>query len=195
MKNESTIIQLSSEDRASCEEFATARQHDMILYKKRGGFKRDDIVIGGLAEIAVHSLLESKGFFVTEPDFGIYLGHKKSFKADLTDGTHHFHVKGQSQSSRERYGCSWLMQREDPVFNKPDKNYVVPCNVNLDDNSVEVHGILALQGLMNNKCIEECALHWFRKYKVALYMNTIEKKLTPYSRWGFLKRAKVRREA
>jgi hypothetical protein len=191
MENESTTIFLNKRHRKIAENFADLRCKDSSLYEKRGGFKREDIVIGAMAELAVYDLLRKKGLSPTKPDFSIHT--KKSYDADLTDYVHNFHVKGQSVSSRKKYGCSWLMQRTDPIINKVKKlHYLVPCNVDLETNHVEVHGILSIGQLIQKGCIEECKVPWFQKYKVALYMKTINKELTKYSRWGFFKKAKLR---
>ena len=187
LKNTSIIIHLNKLYREKAEAFATARCPDVGLYEKRGGFKREDIVVGALGEMAVYKFLTTQRFKVNRPDFTIH--SKKSYDADLSDLKRNFHVKAQSMSSRKKYGASWLMQRSDPIIVKPvTNNYLVPCNVDLNTNWVEVHGLLSIPQLVAKDCIEECSVPWFRKYKVALYMETINLKLTKYSRWGLIKR-------
>lgn len=167
--------------------FAKERTKDNALYQKRGGFKVEDIVSGALAEIAVHKLLKEKGIKVSPPDFEIYEKGRKSYDADLTDGHHHFHVKGQTLESKKRYGASWIMQRKDPIINKPENcHYLVPCTVCIETGRVDIYGLMSIKTLVDNACIQECKLEWFRKTKVALYMEYIEGILTTKARWGAL---------
>jgi hypothetical protein len=163
------------------------------LYQKRGGFKKEDIISGAMAEIAVYNLLKSHGVRVEKPDFTIHEVRKKSFDPDLSDGLHHFHVKGQTLESKQKYGASWIMQRTDPIINKPQRlHYIVPCTVDIHTGRVEVYGIMSILSLVQLGCIGECKLEWFRKTKVALYMDHIEPFFSEKARWGFFDKWKDR---
>jgi hypothetical protein len=194
IKSQVRTIYLNKTDQKKAKKFADERvQQNMALYEKRGGFKKEDIVSGAMAELAVYRVLKAHGAPVSKPDFTIYETRQKSYDADLTDGKHHFHVKGQTLESKRRYGASWIMQRKDPIINKPELlHYLVPCTVCVDTGRVEIYGIMSIRSLVNQGCIGECKVEWFRKTKVALYLDHIEGILTPKARWGFLQKMKER---
>lgn len=182
-------IKLSKKDREKAEKFAEARTRSSSssCYKERGGFKPSDIVVGAMAEIGVYELLHEAGIKVNEPDFKIYSKSKKSFNADLTDGKRFFHVKGQQLSSAKTYSCSWLMQRKDPIINRPQaKHYLVTTNVDLDRNIVMIYSCVPLITLVKNDLIGECVVPRFRENKVAIYLDDIVKKLPASRRWSVL---------
>ena len=124
---------VTKEERKQAEKFADERSAtDTSLYKRRGAFKRDDILIGALGEIAAYNLLKEKGYRVDKPDFSIHDHIKKSYNADLKDDKRFFHVKAQSTVSAKRYGNSWLFQKSDHLTQKGINNhYLVPCEVDL----------------------------------------------------------------
>lgn len=189
-------IFLTKADQKRARLFAEARVNDNIeLYQKRGGFKKEDIISGAMAEIAVYRLLKNNGIKASKPDFTIHTVRKKSYDADLTDGLHHYHVKGQTLESKSLYGASWIMQRTDPIINHPKRmHYLVPCTVDIKTGRVEIYGILSIMSLVQLACISECKNPWFRKTKVAIYLDHIEGIFTKIARWGFLKASKGRLE-
>jgi len=190
LKSDVETIFLSKMAIDKAKKFAEARVNDNVdLYKKRGGFKKIDLVAGALAELAVYKLLKLNGIPVGKPDFTIHNVGKKSFNADLTDGYYNFHVKGQTLESKALYGASWIMQRTDPIINSPELlHYMVPCTVCTETGRVEIYGIMSMTTLVQNGCIGECKNEWFKKTKVALYLDHIEGVLTRNARWGFLAR-------
>lgn len=194
MKSDIETIYITKGDIKKCRAFAKARVADNTeLYNKRGGFKEIDIISGAMAECGVYRLLKKYEFDVGKPDFSIHEVKKKSFDPDLTDGIHHFHVKGQTLESKEKYGASWIMQRTDPIINHPRTlHYLVPCTVDTDTGRVEIYGIMSIKSLVANGCIGECKVDWFRKTKVALYLDHIEGILSKKARWGFMVKAKER---
>ena len=189
-KSEVEIVFLNKTDTNRARNFAKARVADNVeMYHKRGGFKEIDLVAGAMAEIAVYKLLRSNDLPVAKPDFTIHTVKNKSFNADLTDGYYSFHVKGQTLESKSIYGASWIMQRTDPIINKPELlHYMVPCTVCTETGRVEIYGVMSITTLVQNGCIGECKNEWFRKTKVALYLDHIEGVLTKNARWGFLAR-------
>jgi hypothetical protein len=187
-------IFLTKADMKRARKFAKARVDDNTeLYSKRGGFKEEDIVSGAMAEIGVYKLLKDHEIEVGKPDFTIHEVRKKSFDPDLTDGIHHFHVKGQTLESKQKYGASWIMQRTDPIITRPKlMHYLVPCTVHIETGRVEVYGIMSIKSLVQNGCIGECKVEWFRKTKVALYLDHIEGILSDKARWGIFRKIKER---
>jgi len=185
-------IYLSKVDQKKAKQFAALRvAENQALYEKRGGFKKEDIISGAMAELAVYKVLKAHGSNVGKPDLTIHTTRQKSYDADLTDGKFHFHVKGQTLESKSKYGASWIMQRKDPIINDTKLcHYLVPCTVCVDTGRVEIYGIMSIRSLVAQGCIGECKLEWFRKTKVALYLDHIEGILSKHARWGFLKKLK-----
>ena len=190
MTSPTKTIFLSKKDQKDARRFATKRvEQNMALYEKRGGFKKEDLISGAMAELAVYKLLQEKGIDVGKPDFTIHTTRRKSYDADLSDSVHSFHVKGQTLESRQRYGASWIMQRTDPIINHPLLlHYLVPCTVDIDTGRVEIYGIMSIKSLVLQGCIGECKLEWFRKTKVALYLDHIDGILSDKARWSALKK-------
>jgi hypothetical protein len=122
----SNTILLPKACRQIAEFFADEREGNTSLYKRRGGFKREDIVAGAMGEIAAYLWLQQKGYEVGNPDFTIH--KKKSYGADLSDGEYFFHVKTQTTQSVEKYGESWILQKTDKLVSVPTaKHYLLLC--------------------------------------------------------------------
>lgn len=171
-----------------CEKFVKQRCGDSELYQKRGGFKPEDIMCGALAEYAVYLVLKDLGYEdITEPDFTILERTKKSYNADLRADKYHFHVKGQTLESVEKYGTSWILQRTDKLITDPPKHhYLVPCKVDIANSIVEILGCVPMHTIVDRGLIGECKLAWFRKTKVAIYWGDIEKALKINQKWSIL---------
>ena len=168
-------VKITKKERNEVERFADARcAENQDLYKRRGGFKRDDIVIGAMAEIAVYKTLRDAGIKVKRPDFKIYGKGEKSFESDLSDGKRHYHVKGQSVASAMRYGHSWLMQRSDPLVKAPKLNhYLVPTAVSLQDNMVMILGFPSFTALHYAHAFSDCSVPMFNRTKTAIYLESL----------------------
>lgn len=197
MKTHVKTIFLNKTDQKRARKFAKDRyDQNNDLYDRRGGFKIEDVISGAMAELGVYRMLKEKGVPVGYPDFKIYEANRKSYDADLTDGLHHFHVKGQTLASKERYGASWIMQRKDPIINNPEKlHYIVPCTVDINTGRVEIYGIFSIKSLINQACFSECKVEWFRRTKIALYLDHIQPIFTKRATWGFFEKFKDRLEA
>jgi len=179
MKSET--IKLTKRDIEKATEFTTLRTKDSALYQKRGGFKSADVLTGALGELAVYKLLKSRSIKTNKPDLTIHTS--KSYDSDLTDGTNSYHIKSQSTESVRRYGESWLMQRSDPLFKDvPFKQYMIPTVVDLEGGTVEIYGVMNFKTIIEKELVGECALEWFRKSKVAIYLKDLET-LTWNQRW------------
>jgi hypothetical protein len=186
-------LQLTEHDRKQAELFADARSStDTSLYEKRGSFKRDDILIGALAEIAVYKLLVAAEKNCTLPDFTIHKVARKSFSADLRAGSQYFHVKGQSMDSVKKYGSSWLMQKSDNLLHKDIgyKHYLAPCTVDLDTNKVIIYCLMNFNTIRKKGLIGQCKVPSFNRTKVAIYWDDL-KGQSHMARWGVLKRGGV----
>lgn len=194
-KNRVEKVALYKRDRTKVEQFADARcGENQDVYRSRGGFKREDIVVGALAEIAVARYLRKNGFKVNLPDFKIYKRGKKSFNADLTDGERHFHVKGQSLSSAYRYGNSWLMQRYDPLVKEPTRmHYIVPCEVDTRNNTVTIFGVISFTALHYHHCFMDCKVPQFNKTKTAIYLDALNN-ISNTARWGLINKGTLTRD-
>lgn len=168
-------IRITRRERAEIEKFADARcAEDQSLYKARGNFKRSDIVVGAMAEMAAYKVLKRQGVKVNRPDFKIYDKKDKSFESDLTDGTKHFHVKGQSMESAKRYGHSWLMQRSDKLTKVPKYNhYLVPTMVSEKDNIVFIFGFPSFTALHHVHAFSDCKLEHINRTKTAIYLESL----------------------
>jgi hypothetical protein len=97
-------------------------------YKDSNQFSKTKIMydhfISKLGEEAVKYICELAGFEVSEPDYTIYKGNKKSWKPDLYIQNMGISVKTQSETSAESFGLSWMfqdsLQRSDPILHQPD---------------------------------------------------------------------------
>jgi len=162
-----TYIQLTKEQRQQAEDFADLREkNDSSFYKtKRGAFKREDIVVGALGEIATYRFYSEGGVTISEPDFTIH--KKKSYDADLRTKESFIHVKSQSKESEDKYGCSYLFQKTDKLVTEPLKCHDISCCVvDLEKNLVEIKGIYRATIIKWG----EPKLEFLKKTKVALYI-------------------------
>ena len=173
-------IQLSKEDLERVNAFASLRMTDSKKYKKRGGFKRQDLIVGALGELAAYEYLKSEGIDVTPPDFEIYEAADKSFDADLKGNCNgkHYHIKAQSLVSAKRHGVSCLFQRYDPIVSEPcSHDYVIMTVVDVDKLTVDVYAPMSLFDINKNELWGQCNVPHLRSNKVALYLEDLLEKL------------------
>ena len=57
--------------------------------------------------------------------------------------------------------------------------------VNLEEGTVEIYGVMNFKTIIEKELVGECALEWFRKSKVAIYLKDLET-LSWSQRWGKL---------
>lgn len=96
-------------------------------YKRRRQFNKTkiigDIKTGKIAECAAFSFFQNNGFNVVEPDFKIYTARKKNFNSDIIASKSNkewlIHVKSQRIEQSEKYGISWMFQKQDKLITKP----------------------------------------------------------------------------
>jgi hypothetical protein len=133
------LITLDDDIQRICSEFANkvvSTNIDKYAERNQTDIQKiiNDIYVGKVAEYAVYKLLVSRGKSVKEPDVEVYSAKKKSFSADLTDGTLQFHVKCMKKEAAERYGLSWSFQMEDPLIRRPNESDVlVLCEYDNDN--------------------------------------------------------------
>ena len=186
-------IKLTKNQIKQVNKFVKARcGEDTSEYKRRGGFKEIDIKSGAMAELAVFTFLKRMGFKVGKPDFTIHTTQNKSYDADLTDGWYKWHVKGQTTLSSKRYGHSWLMQRYDPLIKNPvERNYLVPCSVDIDTGEVWILAMPTFIGLHKLDCFGECKVPAFQRTKVAIYYDELKNKMSNQVLWSCLTRKRA----
>ena len=102
----------------SSKEFYAGRNqsHDYIFRQ---------ILDGKISEFSAYYYLKAKGYSLRPPDLKHYEQHEKSHSADLiANNKTHLHVKSISLTSLERYGISFLVEKNDPqVKNPQDDNF------------------------------------------------------------------------
>lgn len=180
-------INITDKERKEIEEFADKRLGSSNHYKKRGGFKREDLVAGAMGELAVYKALKRKGHELAKPDFEVYEVRNKSFDADLRLGKKRIHVKSQTKKSSSRYGRSWLMQRHDPLFKGTGYNHYMACaEVDADKNEVELLGFFSVHSIIKKGLIGECKVPSFRMSKVAIYFDSLDQGISKHNRWRLL---------
>lgn len=97
-----------------------------------------DIQQGKLAELLMFNYIndtykkEVKTSLYIAPDFNVYPKYLKSFDADITLGDKHYHVKSILRSNAEKFGTSFMFEKNDPIVNKPKDNHYL-CLVRLED--------------------------------------------------------------
>jgi hypothetical protein len=171
-----TVITLNKRDIEKCRKFA----HDRAtcptagIYKARGGFKYVDVLAGAMGDIAVFLMLKKRYKTVVPPDFTLYGVGEKSYDADIITRNKNFHVKCQTTRSQQRYGSSWLMQKNDPILAKPtDKDYLVFTNVDIEKGEVTIHGEWLIKDLIEQGKVGECKVASYAKTKVAFYLDDL----------------------
>jgi hypothetical protein len=140
------LIRLLDDEINKCKKFADDVVHTNVdKYRERNQFNVDkiidDIFVGKLAEYASYKFLLSKGKQVQEPDVQVYSARRKSFSADLMDGTIHYHVKCMKKSAAERFGLSWSFQIEDKLVTRPSEvDVMILCEI--DGTEVDIKTII-----------------------------------------------------
>lgn len=163
--------QIPADVREKCEKFAIeCASTNKSEYAKRNQSNlskiQQDIVVGKIGEWAVMQYL---GEGCSEPDFEIYIGKKKSFDADLVHNGVNVHVKSQSEKSAKLYGHSWLFQKRDPLYRKPNPTDLI-VGVFVGD----THARIVMYGNVGELKFGEPKVHQLRGNKVAIYLEDNE---------------------
>jgi hypothetical protein len=164
-------IKIPKKVREQCEQFAIeCASTNKDEYAKRNQTNLSkiqlDIVVGKIGEWAVMKFL-GKG--CSKPDFEIYTAKKKSFDADLTYNGVNVHVKSQSEKSASMYGISWLFQKRDPLYRKPNPDDLI-VGVLVGDTEAEI----VMYGNVASLVFGEPKIHQLRGSKVAIYLEENE---------------------
>jgi len=87
------------------------------------------ILNGKIAEFSAYYYLKAKGYKLSPPDLKHYDNHEKSHSADLiANNKTHLHVKSITKDSLDKYGVSFLVEKNDPqVKNPTEDNFYVIC--------------------------------------------------------------------
>ena len=121
------IIRLSPEEVARAQAFAEA-VIETVNYQDSTQTKtkkiRDDHFVSKLGEEAVRLVFEARHCTVAGPDYIVYSGQQKSWKADIKINELEVAVKTQRRSAANRYDLSWTFQdspaRRDPILSIPE---------------------------------------------------------------------------
>lgn len=138
----SNIQQITVPTYLQCVQFAVnTLETNYTHYQKRGQFNvskmLNDITQGKLAEVAVYYWLQSRGNKPQEPDFTRLHANQKSYDADIFCNGKKLHVKSMSKYRANKYGCSFLFQKNDPlVINPSPTDYIIFCTI--DDLTVQI---------------------------------------------------------
>jgi hypothetical protein len=182
------IIKLSKAEMRQIKEFAHRRMNNVSVYRKRGGFKYMDIVIGAMAEFGAQAFLIDLGIIVSEPDLKIYRNKDKSFNADLVSEDKFFHIKGQDSSRASTYCDSWLVQKTDPIIVNPKNNhYFMFCTVDVVEESVHIRACVPARTLVSKELLGEPVLPFLQETKHAIYLEDLEDNLNINQLWSALR--------
>lgn len=183
-------IRLPLQVRQLCEHFADRRMLGSAdVYAFRGEASqqkmREDILVGALAEFAVYEFLKDKVEGLTRPDITIQQAKQKTFRPDLTSPTAKFHVKAQTTRSAQRYGYSWLFQKEDRLLNFPTLDeYFVFCSVAEHSFEVKILGIALVRDIVNLELVGVPKIPKYAYTKKAIYLDDLLKSKLNLSRFA-----------
>lgn len=176
-KNDTNSLYVRKESMEKAYKFAADRLGgSKDLYEKRGEKNlskiEQDIITGAVAELAVYNFFRRNKIKTTKPDMTIYEKKKKSFSADLRSTKYNIHVKAQSFKSANKYGASWLFQKEDKLFKEPsDNELIVFCLV--DDTYVNIEAIVSTKQIVEHELIEQPMVYRYQFTKNAIYLNRV----------------------
>lgn len=171
------VIKLSKDVEQACIDFADARlKGSSELYKRRGEARlekiRQDIITGALAEFAVKECVQSDARYCSEPDLTIYEQANKSYAADLESENCQIHVKSQTKEASERWGLSWIFQKNDPLVRQPESTDIIALT-QVDGLSVEVIGLVSARTLLRERLIAEPRNVKYARTKRAVYYDEL----------------------
>ena len=160
------VVELPENCFEKCEVFATdVYETNKDCYQGRRQTSKNEIIrqiiTGKLGEFAVYYYMNAfLGFHSNDVDLEIYKTKEvKSFDADFragkigdNDAIYNIHVKSILCSSAKKYGLSWIMEKNDPLFNNMNKmdEVFAFCQV-LGKRIVHFYGFLPLPMLRLGK--------------------------------------------
>jgi len=138
---------------------------------------QDDHFISKLGEEAAKIVFERRGNKVVGPDYEIYEGKDKSWKADLIVNGIEVAVKTQKKSAAKKYGLSWTFQnaefRKDPILKNPE-SWV--CFVEYDDSDEKFSCKVFPPIRIKNLQFKEPKLSHLKGKKKVVYVEDLMKK-------------------
>lgn len=136
-----------------------------------------DISIGKMGEIAVYDYLLDRGFSPSEPDFEIYAKHQKQHDYDISTEDFDVSVKTQQYFSADRFGTSWLFQKDyiDRMFDSYQDNHFLALCLQ-DEELIEILAIIPFDMALD--FMSEPKLDKLRNNKYALYWDDIKHELS-----------------
>ena len=148
----------------------------------------DDITNGKLAEEAVWQKVSQIYPNLSKPDYNIYDKKQKSWDPDLKDPSILLSVavKSQEIKSEIAYGRSWVFQYREGsrydcdkgIFGQIDNNenrYVSFVTLNIPRRCGEIHAIVKVQWLHDNKLFKPMKKQSLQNNKIAVYFDDLEK--------------------
>lgn len=151
----------------------------------------EQIKLGKIAEQAVYYTLKERGLYLTEPDFSIYKGRRKSYAPDITiNADIPLHVKAMSDIQAARFGLSWTFQyggnsQDSEIFTPPYTGYVAFCEVKGLERKVIIHGIPLVSCLHMNKMWRDPKIARLKGIKTVIYAEDLFR-LDDSERWQLL---------
>lgn len=129
----------------------------------------NDIVLGKVAEFGAYNYItDHQKLKCTLPDLNVYSKANKSYDADLHSEGFQVHVKSFAKYWADKYGYSWLFQKNDPVTTKPEQSDIL-CLTVVDDLEVSI-----MEFTRASECkFEEPELEVLKGNKVCVYLNTL----------------------
>lgn len=155
----------------------SSSDHYINKRKANIGRVKEQIIEGKIGEFA------GRGYLVRElhlpgyvvPDLEILPVHKKSWAADLVYKDFGIHVKTVTKDSAEKYGESWVMQVDDPLFRNGLSVSDYMCFVLYDkqDKVFHVRALARWDWIYKNNIFKEMKLAKFKSNKVAIYYEDL----------------------
>lgn len=170
------IIDFSQEDLDKCQDFAD--NVDTSLYTRGNQFSKRkrqwDSMTGKLGELVVYYNLIDAYPELTYPDFKIYKSFQKSWDYDLKDPKFNLHVKTQDLKQSERYGTSWIFQKQDKsiFFESKENDYVAFVIVDNLKEQGEIKAILPVSFLNTHSLFKPPVLAKLFN-KMAVYLEDL----------------------
>jgi len=145
----------------------------------------EDIRNGKIAEEVVWSTLSKIYPNLSQPDFNIYDKKNKNWNPDLRDQSIPLKlaVKSQEIKSEIAYGRSWVFQYGNGKFDCDtgvfgtidDTHYVSFVSLNIPKRTAEIHAIVRIKWLHENKLFKPMKMKNLQNNKLAVYYEDLIK--------------------
>lgn len=114
--------------------------------------RKFDTLVGKLGEVASYIFLKNKTINLSKPDFSIYENKNKSWDYDLKSQEYNFHIKSQEIQQSQKFGLSWVFQKQDKhIFTEYKNNdYVVFVSVDIKQKIYSIKSIYQIEFLHKN---------------------------------------------